>query len=264
VIGRRPPQLGQAAHGRILVVAVQRLVGRPPAHGLGARLVGEPLAEVDRACLPGEAAHHLEDGRRQIGVDGVDQGSLLARTLRASQTHAMRIVDFEPRHAPAWKALNEAWIGKHFAIEPADAEVLGDPVGKVLAPGGHIFMAETETGEAIGCVGLKAMDDGGFEVIKMTVSEAARGTGLGRDLMQACIERARALGAPKLYLETNSSLAPALGLYRAMGFVDLPRQDTPYARCDVWMALALEPTKIRSSRRMPGPRSKGGRPANLS
>lgn len=151
----------------------------------------------------------------------------------------MRIVDFEPRHAPAWKTLNEAWIGKHFAIEPADAEVLGDPVGKVIAPGGRILMAETDAGEPVGCVGLKAMEGGGFEVIKMTVSEAARGTGLGRDLMRACIERAKALGAPRLYLETNSSLAPALGLYRAMGFVDLPRQDTPYARCDVWMVLEL-------------------------
>lgn len=151
----------------------------------------------------------------------------------------MPIVDFEPRHASAWKTLNEAWIARHFEIEPADAEVLGDPVGKVIAPGGHIFMAETDTGEPIGCVGLKAMADGGFEVIKMTVSEAARGTGLGRELMRACIERGRAVGAPRLYLETNSALAPALGLYRAMGFADLPKQETPYARCDVWMALPL-------------------------
>ncbi|MDP1738426.1 MAG: GNAT family N-acetyltransferase [Caulobacter sp.] len=151
----------------------------------------------------------------------------------------MRIVDFEPRHASAWKSLNEAWISKHFAIEPADAEVLGDPRGKVIDPGGHIFMAETDAGEPIGCVGLKAMPGGGFEVIKMTVSEAARGSGLGRALMQACIDRARALGASRLYLETNSALAPALSLYRAMGFADLPRQETPYARCDVWMALPL-------------------------
>jgi GNAT superfamily N-acetyltransferase len=151
----------------------------------------------------------------------------------------MRIVDFEPRHAPAWRSLNEAWIGRHFTVEPADEVVLGDPVGQVVAPGGHIFMAEDADGAAIGCVGLKAMADGGFEVIKMTVAEAARGTGLGRDLMRACIDRARALGAPRLYLETNSGLGPALGLYRAMGFIDLPRQDTPYARCDVWMALEV-------------------------
>ena len=149
----------------------------------------------------------------------------------------MRIVAFEPRHALAWRSLNEAWISKHFAIEPKDRAVLDDPQGKILDRGGHIFMAE-RNGEVIGCVALIAMADGGYEVAKMTVSEAARGTGLGRLLMAACIDKAQALGAPRLYLETNSSLGPALGLYRAMGFVDLDpamRPATDYARCDVWM-----------------------------
>ena len=147
----------------------------------------------------------------------------------------MRILPFQPRHAAAWRDLNTAWISRHFTLEPKDHEALNDPVGKILDKGGHILMAETEEGEAIGCVGLIALADGGFEVAKMTVTEQARGTGLGKALMQACIDKARSLGAPRLYLETNSSLAPALGLYRAMGFVDLPARDTPYARCNVWM-----------------------------
>jgi GNAT superfamily N-acetyltransferase len=147
----------------------------------------------------------------------------------------MRIIPFELRHADAWRDLNTAWISKAFKLEDKDIEVLNDPVGKILDKGGHILVAETDDGEAIGCVGLLALSDGGFEVAKMTVSEAARGTGLGRLLMQACIDKATALGAPRLYLETNSGLAPALALYRAMGFIDLPAGDTPYARCDVWM-----------------------------
>ena len=151
----------------------------------------------------------------------------------------MRIIPFEPRHADAWRDLNTHWITRHFALEPSDHLVLDHPRANVLAKGGHILMAEDEAGTAIGCVGLKAMADGGFEVIKMTVGEAARGTGLGRQLMEACIETARAAGAPRLYLETNASLKPALGLYRAAGFKDLPTQETPYARCDVWMELPL-------------------------
>ena len=147
----------------------------------------------------------------------------------------MRILPFEPRHVDAWRDLNTAWISSHFTLEAKDVEVLDDPRGQILDKGGHIFMAETDEGEPIGCVGLIALSDGGFEVAKMTVIEQARGTGLGRALMQACIDRARALGAPRLYLETNASLAPAVGLYRAMGFVDLPARDTPYARCNVWM-----------------------------
>ncbi|MDO9338147.1 MAG: GNAT family N-acetyltransferase [Caulobacter sp.] len=156
--------------------------------------------------------------------------------------HAMRIVDFEPRHAEAWKRLNEAWIGRHFALEPSDARVLDDPVGNVLDPGGRIFIAEDEAGEAIGCAGLLALDaqhGGGFELIKMTVTEGARGTGLGRRLMDHCIAAATAMGAARLYLETNSSLGPALGLYRGSGFVDLPPNDTPYARADVFMERSL-------------------------
>ena len=156
--------------------------------------------------------------------------------------HAMRIVDFEPRHAEAWKSLNEAWISRHFAIEPSDREVLDDPVGMVIGIGGAVLMAEDGEGAPIGCVGLKpvpAEHGGGLEVIKMTVREAARGAGLGRALMQACIDRATAMGAGRLYLETNSALGPALGLYRAMGFADMPAQETPYQRCDVWMQRPL-------------------------
>jgi GNAT superfamily N-acetyltransferase len=156
----------------------------------------------------------------------------------------MRIAEFEPRHGSAWKALNEAWITRHFSLEPGDRKVLDDPDGQVLQPGGQILIAEDEQGQAVGCVGLMVIPPsrgGGFEVIKMTVGEAARGVGLGRALLQACIDKAARLGASRLYLETNVDLAPALALDRAMGFVDLPRQQTPYARCNVWMARSLQP-----------------------
>ena len=151
----------------------------------------------------------------------------------------MEIVDFEPGHAAAFKALNEAWIGKHFTIEAKDREVLDDPHGKILAKGGRIFMALDEAGEAVGCVALIRMADGGYEVAKMTVLETLRGSGLGKQLMQACIDEGVRLGAPRLYLETNSSLGPALGLYRAMGFRDLAPVATEYARADVFMERPL-------------------------
>ena len=151
----------------------------------------------------------------------------------------MEIVDFHERFAPAFKALNVAWISRYFALEPKDLEVLDDPVGKVTGPGGHILMA-LEDGEAIGCVALMAMKDGGFEVAKMAVTEAHKGRGIGRNLMAACIERARQAGAKRLYLETNSGLAPALGLYRSFGFQEVqPAKPSPYARADVMMELRL-------------------------
>lgn len=146
----------------------------------------------------------------------------------------MEIVEFAPAHAAAFKALNEAWIGKYFTVEAKDREVLDDPQGKILDRGGRIFMA-LKDGQPVGCVALLKMADGGYEVAKMTVSEDLRGSGLGKVLMQRCIDAGAEMGATRLYLETNSSLGPALGLYRAMGFHDLAPTETAYARCDVWM-----------------------------
>lgn len=147
----------------------------------------------------------------------------------------MQIVEFEPSHAEAFRILNEAWISKYFAIEAKDRDVLGDPQGKIVAAGGRIFMAFKD-GEAVGCAALIPMDDGGYEVAKMTVKETLRGSGLGRMLMQRCIDVGAELGAPRLYLETNSSLGPALGLYRTMGFTDIgPPARNDYVRGDTWM-----------------------------
>ena len=146
----------------------------------------------------------------------------------------MTIVDFEPAHAAAFRSLNEAWIEKHFVLEAKDREVLTHPEGQIIAPGGRIFMA-LKDGIPVGCVALMRMADGGFEVAKMTVAETLRGSGLGRRLMQRCIDAGAEAGATRLYLETSSHLAPALALYRAMGFRDLPPVDTPYARADVFM-----------------------------
>ena len=146
----------------------------------------------------------------------------------------MEIVEFAPEHAEAFKTLNEAWIAKHFVMEAKDRETLGDPQGQIIAKGGRVFMA-LKDGRAVGCVALLKMDDGGYEVAKMTVSEGLRGSGLGRMLMQHCIEAGAERGATRLYLETSSRLGPALSLYRAMGFQDLEPTPSPYVRADVFM-----------------------------
>lgn len=157
----------------------------------------------------------------------------------------MQIIDFRPDLAPAFKSLNEAWITRHFALEQQDVEVLDDPFGKIIAPGGAVMFVGERRGDDVeiaGCVALKAMDDGGFEVAKMAVADGYKGKGLGRMLMQACVDRAIAEGGTRLYLETNSALAPALSLYRSFGFKEMTgkkRRPGDYERVDVWMELKL-------------------------
>ncbi len=151
----------------------------------------------------------------------------------------LAIVRYRPAHAAAWRSMNEGWlIAGGYALEAKDQLVLSDPQGSILDRGGHIFIAE-RAGEPVGCCSLMAMPDGGYEVGKMAVVEAALGQNLGRRLLEACEAAARAAGAPRLYLETNAAQTHAIALYRRFGFRDLPAQPTPYARCNVWMEKPL-------------------------
>ncbi|CAN5335728.1 hypothetical protein BH10PSE2_BH10PSE2_18370 [soil metagenome] len=159
------------------------------------------------------------------------------------KTSDLRIVAYSPEHAAAWRSLNEHWIlAGGYAIEAKDAWVLGDPEGAILSKGGAIFIAEregTNAVEAVACCSLMAMSDGGYEVGKMAADASAHGQGLGQRLLEACEAHARAADAPRLYLETNAAQTHAIALYRRFGFVDLPAQPTPYARCNVWMEKRL-------------------------
>ena len=149
----------------------------------------------------------------------------------------MEIMEFEPSLADRFRTLNEAWVKRYFVLEPKDAEILNDPQGQIIDKGGFIFFA-VEADRAVGCIWLIPMGDGGFEVIKMAVDEASQGRGYAKALLQACVDRARKLGAPRLYLESGTKLLPALALYERTGFKHLPperRPASPYERVSVWM-----------------------------
>jgi len=148
---------------------------------------------------------------------------------------------FAPGDEAAFRELNEAWIGGHFVVEDKDREVLDDPVTHILRPGGALIMA-VQDGVAIGTCALLAMEEGAFEVAKMTVAEQHRGLGVGRKLLAHVIEYARGNGAKRLYLETNNKLVNAIHVYESLGFRHLPAErvhPSPYARANVYMELWL-------------------------
>jgi ribosomal protein S18 acetylase RimI-like enzyme len=57
------------------------------------------------------------------------------------------------------------------------------------------------------------------------VTDAARGTGLGRALTEYAMERARERGCGRIQLDVNTANAPARALYESLGFS--PWQDHP-------------------------------------
>ena len=151
----------------------------------------------------------------------------------------LTIREFRPGDESAFLKLNQEWITRYFAIEPRESELLADPQGMILDRGGKIFFAVRDN-QTIGCCALLVIAPGEFEVAKMTVAESARGNGIGRSLLERVIAEAHALGAHRLYLETNSKLTPAIRLYESLGFRNVtPGVPSPYVRADVFMEMLL-------------------------
>jgi DNA-binding MarR family transcriptional regulator/N-acetylglutamate synthase-like GNAT family acetyltransferase len=150
----------------------------------------------------------------------LEQKSLLKRVQeekKLRESAGVDIVDYNPSYAKAFKQLNEEWITTWFKMEAEDHHALDHPQEHILDPGGHIYIALYK-GEPVGACAIIKMPDGGFELAKMGVAPKAKGKGIGLLLGKACIEKARQLGAHRVYLESNTRLKPAISLYHKLGF----------------------------------------------
>lgn len=153
-------------------------------------------------------------------------------------TETVEILPYLPEHQVAFRDLNVEWITRYFALEDLDRRMLDDPQGYILAPGGYIFMARYQ-GRLVGTCALIKEPGGVYELAKMAVTPAAQGLGIGGALGRAAIDKARAIGAHELELLSNRKLAPALALYRKLGFEEAPLPPSEYQRADIRMVLPL-------------------------
>ncbi len=86
-------------------------------------------------------------------------------------------------------------------------------------PTGVLLLARDESGEALGCVGVRQYMPQTCEIKRLFVRPDARGHGLGRALMRAALDHARVIGYIEARVTTlPDSMVAALRLYRALGF----------------------------------------------
>jgi DNA-binding MarR family transcriptional regulator/GNAT superfamily N-acetyltransferase len=152
----------------------------------------------------------------------------------------VRIVPFTPAYRKAFRDLNEAWITRYFKMEESDYKSLDHPETYILDKGGYIAVALYKE-EVVGVCALIKMQDPDYyyELAKLAVSPAAQGKNIGFLLCEAIIEKAKELGAKKIYLESNTILKPALQLYHKLGFKKVTGRPTPYERADIQMELVI-------------------------
>jgi ribosomal protein S18 acetylase RimI-like enzyme len=150
---------------------------------------------------------------------------------------AFKLLNYQSDYQKYFEAFNRAWLETYFSVEPIDEWVLQHPEEAILNDGGAIYFAEFDS-RIIGTVALKRIDSESFELTKMAVDKPYQGLGAGKFLCREAVAHAKKLGAQRLVLYSQTCLAPAIGIYKALGFKEIPL-DQKYQRADIKMELIM-------------------------
>ncbi|KAB8254804.1 acyl-CoA N-acyltransferase [Aspergillus pseudonomiae] len=147
-------------------------------------------------------------------------------------------------HFEAAKALFTSyaeWLDLDLTFQGFASELQSLP-GKYAAPHGELLLAySADEGIPIGCVAVRPLKQrsvemqgdvqshrGYCEMKRLYVSPEARGTGLGKALVNSIVKRAKDLGYKMMMLDTLPSMIGAIQLYKRVGFVEIaPYYETP-------------------------------------
>ena len=121
--------------------------------------------------------------------------------------------------------------------DTTDAD-LKDIEANYLQRGGLFEVIEDRQSNLLGSFGLYPIDKTICELRKMYFVPSARGLGLGKQILQRAIARARELGFKQIVLETSSKLIAANRLYAKFGF-EPAESDHLASRADQFYKLDL-------------------------
>lgn len=107
-----------------------------------------------------------------------------------------------------------------------------------------VYFVIEDNNRIIGGAGIHQLENENetiCELQKMYFLPEARGTGLGSQMMQKCLEAAKAFNYQKCYLETMPYMEDAQKLYKKSGFdyISAPMGNTGHTSCPVWMIKEL-------------------------
>jgi ribosomal protein S18 acetylase RimI-like enzyme len=146
-----------------------------------------------------------------------------------------------PEDLAATMALFEAYaasLGINLSYQNFMEEMAAMP-GKYAPPKGVLLLARGTDGTALGCVGLRPLEDARCEMKRLYVAPEGRGLGLGKALAERVVDEARQIGYREMRLDTLPSLMAAIALYERMGFARIAAYyDTPIPGT-IFMALPL-------------------------
>jgi GNAT superfamily N-acetyltransferase len=127
--------------------------------------------------------------------------------------------------------------GRTLSGDELDAAVSEFPSDDLVPPDGLLLVAWLGD-QAIGCAGLRLLDDVTGTVSRVFVTTPHRRRGVARLLMQRLEAHASQNGLRRLRLDTRHDLSEARALYAAIGFHEVTAfNNEPYAQH--WFERAL-------------------------
>jgi predicted N-acetyltransferase YhbS len=154
-----------------------------------------------------------------------DRDAVRHLTLRAYAEYA--VIMSPTSNATLERALHDA-----LASDSQSHRIVAEHAGKLL---GSVMLYPP----AVAAYGELAKPAPWPELRLLAVAPDARGLGIGELLVQECIRRLRAEGAPELGLHTATSMRGAMRLYERMGFVRAPEYDFQPEGTDLVQAYRL-------------------------
>ena len=118
-------------------------------------------------------------------------------------------------------------IAEALLFQGFEAELAGLPGRYDLLSGCLLLAMEGDT--AAGCVAMRDLGDGTFEMKRLDVVSEFLGRGVGRLLVEEITRRARQAVYRRMVLDTVPEMAGAIALHRLFGFVET----SPYWDCPV-------------------------------
>jgi GNAT superfamily N-acetyltransferase len=227
--------------GRLLLLLPRRLdalprllYARPRDFGAGGA-----LGQDCRQFLPG----HERNSARGDRTHRAQNGEILQPVSVGSVTFSLDPVD---RDDPRVRELYAEFIreadgplvyDREGSGVDLDEEIAAGPPADLVPPNGILLLARAD-GEPAGLGGIRHLDTEIAEVKSMYVAPAFRGTGLGRRILARLDEIALEHGCRAVRLDTSDYLTPAVGLYRAAGYREVPAyNENPKA--DLWFERSL-------------------------
>jgi putative acetyltransferase len=150
--------------------------------------------------------------------DNIDIAKVIRGALEEFGANKPGTVYFDPTTDALFELFNNT-PGSYYYIATIDNNVVG---------GAGIFPTEN-------------LPNGTCELVKLYLHKDARGTGLGKQLLNTAMQWAKENGYTQVYLESMPELSKAVTIYENVGFkrIDQPLGNSGHCGCDIWMIKNL-------------------------